>query len=265
MPLPREHGAWSILAQPFLCALILAREWHWSILAAAVAVAAMFLLRTPLVILGRQAFVWREPHAESRSAFRWALLFAAVTLAAAAILLPRWGIANLLGFGIAATALTAMAVYMEITNRQRSVWLQLVTAAGLSSSCLAAVLSAKGQIPRWGWILWMLCAAHAIAGILVVRARLEVRIAARSRKAEAPIYFQPARLAQLLLIAAGLVMLASGSPWIGAALILPSLLHLRELGRLAATIDMPLQTVGLRAMSVSIGFSILAICGLWPA
>ena len=37
---PREHGAWSMLAQPFLCALILSRAFHWSVIVAAAAVVA---------------------------------------------------------------------------------------------------------------------------------------------------------------------------------------------------------------------------------
>jgi hypothetical protein len=263
MLLPREHGAWSILAQPFLCAWILAGTWHPSIVAAAVAVLAMFLLRTPLVILGRQALVWREAHPESRAAWRWSLIYAGMAALTVPLLSGRWGWRAILLFGGAAIVLTALAVYMEVTNRQRSIWLQLVTAAGLSSSCLAAALSATGTVPVWCWLLWVLCAAHAGTGILVVRARLEVRIAARSQKAAPLAFLTPARFAQTGILIAGTALMFYGSPWIGAALILPSLIHLYELKRLTATIDTPLHIVGLRALSISVVFSILAICGLW--
>ena len=174
--------------------------------------------------------------------------------------------ARLAGAGLVAVLLLPAVAAAQVPPAEPPPgWsVQLVTAAGLSSSCLAAALSAIAAIPAWCWILWILCAAHAVAGILVVRARLEVRIAARSRKADEPVFFKPARFAQIVLIVSGLAMLLIGSPWISVALILPSLLYLWELGGLASTIDTPLRTVGLRAMSVSIGFSIFAICGLWP-
>jgi hypothetical protein len=263
MLLPREHGAWSILAQPFLCALILAGTWHASIPAAGVAVLAMFLLRTPLVILGRQALVWREAHPECRAAWRWSLIYAGIAALTVPLLSGRWGWRAILLFGGAAIVLTALAVYMEVTNRQRSVWLQLLTAAGLSSSCLAAALSATGTVPVWCWVLWVMCAAHAGAGILVVRARLEVRIAARSSRSVPLLFLGPAQYAQTALLIAGTALMFYGSPWIAAALILPSLIHLYELRRLAATIDTPLHIVGLRALTISVAFSILALCGLW--
>ena len=66
----------------------------------------------------------------------------------------------------------------DVRNRQRSEWFQVAS----ERPCLPlpyCVLVAKGVIPGWCWLLWLLCAAQAAAGIFVVHARLDASIAAR--------------------------------------------------------------------------------------
>lgn len=251
-----------MLAQPFLCALILAREWSWYALPAAAAAAAVFLVRIPLITLARQRWVWTAPHPETALAWRWLAGLGAALLVCAAVLAQRWPIALLLGCGALATALTTFAVWMTVRNRQRSVALQVVSAAGLTGSCAAACLSVLGTMPGWGWWLWGLSAAHAAAGILVVHARLEARIAARKKLDQPNPWRKPALIAQAVLLVLAPVA-ALRSPWLGAALALSAVVHLRALARLAETVDTPLTTVGLRALGLSCAVSALLILGLW--
>jgi hypothetical protein len=142
------------------------------------------------------------------------------------------------------------------------VWLQLASALGLTGSSVAAAMAATGTIPPWCWWLWGLSAAHAAAGILVVHARLDARIATKQKQA-AP-GRNPAYLAQALLGALIPVALVK-SPWLGAALLISAAEHLWTLARLdrPQVAQTPLRTVGLRALALSVGYSALLITGLW--
>ena len=64
-PLPREHGAWGMLLQPFAAAAVVAAEWTPALGAALGAMLAVFLAREPLLVLARQRWVWREPRPET--------------------------------------------------------------------------------------------------------------------------------------------------------------------------------------------------------
>ncbi len=262
---PREHGAWSMLAQPFLCALILSRAFHWSVIVAAAAVVTAFLMREPLVVLARQRFVWRERKPEAAVAKRWLVWEGVLLAAAGAALLLRWPWDFLAAIGAGTALLTATAVWMTVKNLQRSTWLQLASAAALSATGLAACVSAVGELRPWVWPLWAMTAAHAAAGILVVHARLEARIAARSHKTLAPRFRLPAQVMQAALLAGALLFLVAGRPVLAAALVLSATVHLWDLYHLTSprSLATPLTTVGLRAMSLSIAFSALIVYGLW--
>ena len=59
---PREHGAWGMVAVPLVVAVFVAGGW-WSLhtLGAALAVLAVFLLRAPLLVVWRRRGVKRPP------------------------------------------------------------------------------------------------------------------------------------------------------------------------------------------------------------
>jgi hypothetical protein len=261
---PREHGAWPMLLAPFLSALLLARAWHWSVPVALVAVLAAFVLREPLVALGRQRWVWRAEKPESAKARRWLVAELALLAAAGGMLALRWPSGFLLMLGGLAAAMTLLAAWMTARNRQRSASLELASAAGLTSTCLAASLSAIGRVEPWCWLLWALSAAHAAAGIFVVHARLEARIAARAARPEPFRFRRPAYAMQLLLLAGAAVCYRS-LPVVSAALALSALVHLATLRSLRnpAALETPLTRVGLRAMALSLVYSALLVYGLW--
>lgn len=201
--IPREHGAWAMLLVPFASALVLAGGASWESLAALVAVLAVFLLREPAVELWRQTRVRREPRPGSEAALRWLLAEGAVAALAGAFLMWRLPAVPVAAIGAPAVALTVFSVWLVAHARQRSVALQLVSAAGLNASALLAWLSAGRQLDPLVWSLWALLFAHSAASVLVVHARLEARIAARQSK-PAPTFPAAARralVAQLALAA----------------------------------------------------------------
>lgn len=260
---PREHGAISMLVQPLVCAGLIAMRWHWSFIPTAVVAISVFLIRAPLVVLSRQRWVWREPHVELPRARRWVATLLPIIAASGVALLYRWELWWFIAFSIGAVVMTAYAVWMTVHNRQRSVWLQIASSFGLTSSGMAGALALTNEGTQWAWWLWLLSAAQAAAGILVVHARLEARVAARTRNPESTSSFRAAVAAQVLLVP--LAILAwRVSPWLTAAMLLPAAVHAYELRTLRSSkaLATPLRTIGFRAMGLSIAVSVLLIIGL---
>jgi len=260
-PLPREHGAWAMLLQPFLGALIVMHKFSWTIAPALASVVLVFLIREPLITLARQKWTWRTTHPETPQARRYVAIELALLAASGAALLLVWPWWILAILGASAATLIAIAVLVTIRNRQRAVWFQALSAAGLGSSALAACLAVSGSVPLWGWWFWALHAAHFLAAILVVHARLDARVAARKNIA-AP-SGRAAFWAQIAFAAAGLALIATRHAWYGSAAIFSAAVHLFDLRTLSTpqALAMPMKTVGVRAMSFSIAFTLLVVAG----
>lgn len=249
-----------MLLIPFFSAAILARDLHWAELAALLAAFCTFAAKDPLVVLARQRWIWKQRRPETDAAKPW-LVAEAFLLAGCAIALMRiWPIWILAIAGIGALGFSALAVYVNVKNRQRSTLFQIVSAIMISSTSVAACLSATGAIKPWCWWLWMLCAIQAAAGILVVHARLEARKAKPNNQ-----WRRPALIAALALLVAALCAALLRQPWITAALALAGAGYLYDLRRqqTAASLRMPLTLVGIQTMSLSILYALLIIGGLW--
>jgi len=265
--LPREHGAWAMLLQPFAGALIVLHHLTWAVVPASSAVVLIFVLREPLTVLARQKWTWKTQRPETHEA-RIYLAFELAGLAASGILLFLvWPIQLLAILGGGAAILTLLAVYMTLKNRQRSVWLQALSAAGLSSSALAACLAVSGTIPPWCWWLWGLHSAHFFAGILVVHVRLEARIAARKGASIFTAAYlsirREAMFVQVMILAVSVWLLAGGRILFGAALLLSAAVHIWDVIHVhtARALALPMASVGKRALAVSIAFTTITILG----
>jgi len=269
-PIPREHGAWGLLLQPFAAAALLAGPGIGMLLPALLLIVLGFLMREPLLILARQRWLWREPNPQTPRAARWLLAELggiALCLAALSSRVPLVTLAALSGLAL---ALTLAAVWFALKNRQRSVFLQLLSAAGLGSSALLVASLDTGWIPVWAWQLWGILTLHAAVSILVVRSRLE---GIAGRKASGS---PGARGAGKLSRAALYAVFAQGA---AAAMIFPvnfalaappffsAVMHGVERRRLGdpATLGEPLQRVGFRALGVSLIHMGLTVAALWPA
>lgn len=266
---PREHGATAMLLTPFAAAALLAREVRWPEAPALIAVVAVFAMQDPLVVIARQRWVWRDPHPESRAALRWVAAEAAlamvcgIALAAAGPLLAY----SVLLFG--AGCFSALTVWVNLRNRQRSVIFQVASAIALTSSSLIAALAATGTIPSWCWSLWALLALQAAAGIFTVHARIDSRIAARkagaARNLGKTASRRPALVFAALLATGGLMALVARNYWISGALLLAAIGYLGDLMRQLnpKSLKMPLTAVGLQALTLSLVYAAMVIAGLW--
>jgi hypothetical protein len=260
-----------MLLQPFLGSWIALKTFAWPVLPALAAVLGMFLIREPLLVLARQKWVWREQKPETAAARRRLAFELAGLLAAGVWLLAVWPWWIVIVIGGAAGALTAAAVWVTILNRQRNAWFQALSAAGLSSSCVPACLALTGTIPSWCWWWWALHAAHFLGGILVVHLRLEARIQARTSPAgPAPAYLamrRRAAAAAMALAGAGAALALEGQLCYAAAMLFSGAVHARGAytAHTAASVALPMASVGKRALAVSIVFTLLMIAGVWRA
>ena len=263
--LPREHGATAMLLTPVACAAILARQWHWSELATLTAAVATLAAKDPAVVLARQRFVWKQLHPETAAAARWFVVWVAILAVSGFVLLAIWPLRAIVAMSLGVAIFSSLAVTINVKNLQRSTLFQIVSAAALTSSCLATSLSATGSIPRWCLLLWLLLAMQASAGILVVHARLDARIALRGKSAGSERYHLAAQIAVGVLVCAALAFAGTGGPCIALALLLAAAGYLYDLRlqRDASALQLPLKDVGQRALVLSSVYAILLIAGLW--
>lgn len=263
--LPREHGATAMLLTPIVCAAILAREWRGIELATLVAAIAALSAKDPAVVLARQRFVWKQQRPETAAATRWLAGWLAVLAAAGIVLAITWPIEATVALGLGVGVFSVLTVAVNVKNRQRSTMFQIISAAALTSSSLAVSLSATGSIPRWCWWLWLLLAMQATAGILIVHARLDAKIALRSTAHAGTNYRRAAQVALVLLACGAIAAGVLGHGWIAVALVLAAAGYWYDLraqqNRVA--LQLPLKSVGQRALVLSSVYAILLMVGLW--
>ncbi|KAA6456927.1 hypothetical protein DYQ86_24080 [Acidobacteria bacterium AB60] len=262
---PREHGATAMLLTPIVAVAILARTWRWSELAVLTAAFAAISAKDPAVLLVRQRFLWKRKSPESSAAVPWLLGWTALLLASALVLLATWPLKSFLAMGAVIAAFACLAVLVNLKNRQRSTLFQIASAAALTSTALATSLAAFGSIPSWCWTLWALIAMQACAGILVVHARLDARIALRKSTPASQTFRHAAQAALVLLLCGAIAATALRQVSIALALAVAIGGYAYDLlrQRNPVSLQMPLKTVGLQALLLSTVYSLLLITGLW--
>ncbi len=265
MYLPREHGATAMLLTPIVSVAILAREWRWAELAVLTGAIAAMAAKDPLVVVLRQRLVWKQQHAETAVAARWLGGWGLMLAASGAVLALEWPVKALAAMTAGMGAFGALALWVNVKNRQRSTLFQVASAAALTSTSLATCLAATGEIARWCWWFWLLSMLQAAAGILVVHARLDARIALRS-PAPTGEHFRRAAMMTLGVIACAAATAAlMRKGWIAAALVLAAAGYGYDLARQrdAGELQRPLVKVGQRTLLLSSVYSALLIVGLW--
>jgi len=260
-PMPREHGAWGLLLQPFLAGAVLAGHWTWLLFPALGLVLLGFLLREPLTVIARHRWVWRRDSPAQAPAMRWAVIEMAGVIACFAMLAHSTALLPLLGLAVVAGLMTAAAVWVTIRNQQRSILFQVVSAAGLGTTALLAALVSTGGVPDWAWWLWGMLTAHGMASILVVHARLKARAALKGGGSTGT---RNAAVAAQIVQAAGAVALADER--LALPLVVSAVANGIELWRLRTPLLLreALTRVGYRTLVVALVHMAVTIACLWP-
>jgi hypothetical protein len=263
--LPREHGATAMLLTPIVCAAILAREWRWTELATLIAAIAALAAKDPMVVLARQRFVWKQRHPETAAAVQWLAGWIVILILCGLVLATTWPLTAIVVLGLGVCIFSALAVVVNVRNRQRSTLFQIVSAAALTASSLATSLSATGSIAPWCWWLWLLMAMQATTGILVVHARLDARIASRGTAPASEGYRRAAQVALSVLTCTAIAVAILKRGWIALALLVVVAGYWYDLRgqRDSVRLQIPLKRVGQRALALSSLYAVLIIIGLW--
>ena len=263
--LPREHGATAMLLTPIFSVAILARTWHWSELAVLMAAFSALSAKDPAVLLMRQRFVWKQRSPEAPAAFQWLLGWGIVLIASVLILIATWPLKAFWAMGAGIATFGCIAIIVNLKNRQRSTLFQIASAAALTSTSLATCISATGSIAPWCRWFWALIAMQAAAGILVVHARLDARIALRKVAAANQQFRHAAQAVLAFLLFAAITAWIIRNGWIALALVLAVIGYAYDLMRQknSLSLQMPLKTVGQQALMLSTLYSVLLIAGLW--
>lgn len=263
--LPREHGATAMLLTAIVCAAILVREWRWSELATLTAAFAALATKEPLVVLARQRFVWKQRHPETAAAAQWFAGWVVILIVSGLVLVATWPLKAIVAMGLGVGIFSALAVVINVKNRQRSTLFQVASAVALTSSSVAICLSATGSIASWCWWLWLLMAMQATAAILVVHARLDARIALRGSAFASEHFRRAAQVSLFVLACAAVAATILRRGWIALALMVVVMAYGYDLysQRNSAALQLPLKNVGQRAVALSSLFSVLLIMGFW--
>jgi hypothetical protein len=260
--LPREHGAWGMLLQPFVAGALLGRTTDPLLLPALLAVLTMFVMREPLLILARQRFIWKDHHPEADAARRALLYESTLLIACGALLISGIPLLIMTALGSAAALITVLAVYMTLKNRQRSVLLQSLSALALgSSTLLSGYLGTRNIWDQRTWALWLLLSLHFLTGIFLVHARLDKRAHKLDTHHSLQISDFLIGLSVLLAVVARLFDHGELMP--------PLLLSAAACGveshlvRQPTASAEPLKQVGLRALALSIMHTLVTVASLW--
>ncbi|MBI2815595.1 MAG: YwiC-like family protein [Acidobacteria bacterium] len=274
--IPREHGAWGMVALPFIVGALMSGGWaNLRTLAAALAVLSLFMLRTPLLAIWRHRAAIRKAAREQRPAARnertelrdahfSSVVYMSVAFAFGLYLLLTLPVAPLLWMAFAAAVLTAAILYLAVRNYQRYPALQIVSAFGLTASCLPAYLAVHGRLDTVALWVWLLCAIDSSASVLVVHARLEAIVASRKRTTSSLPHRRNALLAQAGLWSFLLLLAAQGRSWLLLPFLPTSALHIWDMWQLGRmpTARVSMQRVGIMQLAASIAFCSILIAVL---
>lgn len=169
--LPREHGAWAVLAAPILVGFFAAGGGSPGILLSfSCAALGGFCLRTPL-----QALLSPAPPPEARA---WLAGYALWAGAGAAGLLFGYGRWGLLAFALPAGAALAFNLRQNMSRKALSLANEIIGIAALCLGAPAAFYAARGEMSPQGWAAWLVCALYFLGPVFHVKlAALQHRMA----------------------------------------------------------------------------------------
>ena len=169
--LPREHGAWGMLAIPLLSGTAIgyvAGGRAWSTLALAIAVAmAVFLARTPFEALLGVSII-RPNERERRIALSATCFWAVAALTALAAHVPIKPL--LIPVGVAAPALL---LQFSRRSRRGRLFSELLGAATLSGGAFLSYFAITARVNETAAAVWLINALFCADQVLYVRSLLE--------------------------------------------------------------------------------------------
>lgn len=174
-PLPREHGAWGIVAVPFVTAAAIAGSFSLAVVLAFAVVLLVFLARAPL----EAAWLAARGSAEARKPLRLALAYGLPAAVLGLALLLVWKLYLLLPLGGLAALIFVLHLWAVRARKAHYAAAQLLGTTALTLSAPVAWMAATGGLDATGALVWLLNWIFFCCGVLYVRERIRLQQAAR--------------------------------------------------------------------------------------
>ena len=148
-PLPKEHGAWAMLAVPLLVGSAVAPTWRWSTLFAIVAVVSLFLARYPIETL-------IKTRRRNTTLIAWSVIYAGLSIFSAAWLIVLDRLILLIPIGLLGAALMLYHWGLAARRQEMSVLGELSGIGGLALGAPISYYVASGQLGGTALALWLI-------------------------------------------------------------------------------------------------------------
>lgn len=153
--IPKEHGAWGMLAIPFCIGFLSAGKFHGAVMLLGISLLSYFLLRAPLLAL-KNPKLRASYRTDLVTARKWFAGYAFLLLSFSSPLLffyHKWAL--LLFFAV---SLPLMFLHSEYSAQDvRSLKNEFLSIAGLCLSAPAAYYVSSGELSWTAFSLWVLC------------------------------------------------------------------------------------------------------------
>jgi len=173
-PLPREHGAWAMLATPLLLGALLAPVSSSRVLWLFIAALSFFLLRHPVAILVKR---WANPPKDAAYLRQWVVIYGGVAALSGAWLLLGYGLWWLIPAALVGATLLGLNMWLVTRRQEMSLMAELSGIFGLAMGAPMSYYVASGLLDRLAMMLWLLNFLYF--GGTVFYVKLKVRIQPR--------------------------------------------------------------------------------------
>lgn len=257
---PREHGAWGIVAIPFLTAVACAGSLSLPVILTALAVLGAFLARYPLELLLIPNSHVRAGRPDRGTLMRAASIFSVPTLILGIVLTVGWGLHLLWWLALAGVVLFALRVWWGRRGGGRSLTAELVGTAGLTLSALAGWIAATGTLDPAAFWIWELNGLFFGSGVLYVKSRILARRARHSHEADTS-SFVVVFHALILAFVGAMIFARWLSPLIAVPFLLAAVRAARGLRSAAEEGPFALRRLGWSEVALSLVFAAFITAG----
>jgi len=252
---PREHGAWGIVAVPFLTAVAIAGRPSLTVVLTGLALLGAFLARYPLELLLIPNSYLRAGRPPRGRLVVSACVFGLLTVSLGLTLIIGWRLYLLGWLAAAGLALFILRVWWGRSGDDRSLVTELVGTAGLTLSALAGWIGATGGLTPEAFWVWGLNALFFGSGVLYVKSRIQTRRAVRRPEDNRSGRFVVAFHFLILVFVVSLVFARGFSPLVVVPFFLAAVRAARGM-KSAPEVPLALRHLGWSEVALSLVFAV---------
>lgn len=204
LPLPKEHGSWTMLIVPLLLGWLIAPAWHWQAVVLSVAAFGFFLARYPLALLVK---THRRASTNRVYLWRWTIIYGLVTALSGGWLVLR-GLWWLVPLGLIGGLLLLFHLWLISRRQEMSAVGELSGIFGLALGAPMAYYVTSGRLDMTAAALWLINALYFGGTVFYIKLKVRQqprqpapnRLSERLLKAKACLTYQTVALTIVILL-----------------------------------------------------------------